>query len=150
MKKPMGKTPADERAMEPDPVFAPVAEAFAGEPDVTRGRMMASFGLKVNGRIFTMLARGCFVAKLPKARVDELVDAGVGEHFDPGHGRRMKEWISIEPGRGDWVALAREAHRFVKDTRPEHATCSAAPRRRRPVSIGGASSIRPPIRLRHA
>jgi hypothetical protein len=48
------------------------------------------------------------------APVDELVAAGVGEHFDPGHGRRMKEWISIEPGRADRVALAREAYAFVK------------------------------------
>jgi hypothetical protein len=88
--------------------------AFAGDPDVAAGRMMASFGLKVNGRIFTMHARGCFVAKLPRARVDELVEACVGEHFDPGHGRRMNEWISIGPGRADWVALAREAYAFVK------------------------------------
>lgn len=100
--------------MDVDPGFAPVADAFAGDPDVTSGRMMASFGLKVNGKIFVMHARGRFVAKLPKARVDELVGGGVGEPFDPGHGRRMKEWISIEPGRADWVALAREAYRFVK------------------------------------
>jgi hypothetical protein len=115
MKIPREKKKADPPALEPDPAFAPVAQAFADEPDVVRGRMMASFGLKVNGRIFAMHARGRLVAKLPKARVDALVDAGVGEHFDPGHGRRMKEWISVEPGRADWVALAREAHGFVRD-----------------------------------
>jgi hypothetical protein len=46
--------------------------------------------------------------------VDAHVAAGVGEHFDPGHGRRMKEWIAIDPGRADWVGLAREAYEFVK------------------------------------
>jgi hypothetical protein len=114
MTKNAKRSPATPAPMEHDPAFTPVADAFAGDPDVAAGRMMASFGLKVNGRIFTMHARGCFVAKLPRARVDELVEACVGEHFDPGHGRRMKEWISIGPGRADWVALAREAYAFVK------------------------------------
>ena len=107
------KSPAPPVPMEADPAFAPVADAFAGDPDVSAGRMMASFGLKVNGKIFAMHVRGSLVAKLPKTRVDELVDAGVGERFDPGHGRIMKEWISIQPGRADWVELAREAHRLV-------------------------------------
>lgn len=105
--------PSPAAPLVPEPDFAPVAEAFADDPGVSAGRMMASFGLKTGGKIFAMHARGCFVAKLPNARVDALVADGVGEHFDPGHGRRMKEWISIAPGRADWVALAREAHAFV-------------------------------------
>lgn len=32
--------------------------------------------LNVNGKIFAMLVKGKFVAKLPKARVDELVGGG--------------------------------------------------------------------------
>jgi hypothetical protein len=108
------KSPAPPVPLEANPAFAPVADAFAGDPDVSAGRMMASFGLKVSGRIFAMHAQGRLVAKLPKPRVDALVAAGVGEHFDPGHGRKMKEWIAIEPGRADWVELAREAYAFVK------------------------------------
>lgn len=101
-------------ALEIDPRFAPVVDAFAHDPEVTSGTMMASFGLKVNGKIFAMVARGRLVAKLPRARVDELVGAGRGERFDPGHGRRMKEWLSVTDDGLDWLALAREAHRFVK------------------------------------
>jgi TfoX/Sxy family transcriptional regulator of competence genes len=101
-------------APEVDPRFAPVVDAFAGDAEVTSGTMMSAFGLKVNGKIFAMVARGRLVAKLPKARVDEMVDAGQGERFDPGHGRRMKEWISVAAEDVDWVALAREAHHFVK------------------------------------
>lgn len=113
MKKPgSGKT--DAAPAEVDPAFAPVADAFAADPGVTSGKMMAAFGLKVNGRIFAMNPRGRLVAKLPKARVDALVEAGVGERFDPGHGRIMKEWIAVGPGRADWVELAREAYDFVK------------------------------------
>jgi hypothetical protein len=77
-----------------DPRFAPVMKAFAGDPKVSFGMMVSSFGLKVNGKIFAMMVRGKFVAKLPKARVDAIVATGVGENFDPGHGRLMKEWVA--------------------------------------------------------
>jgi hypothetical protein len=38
-----------------------------------------------------MLLRGALVGKLPVSRVDELLAAGLGERFDPGHGRLMKD-----------------------------------------------------------
>ncbi len=104
----------EDRRAEVDPRFAPVVDAFAGDPEVGAGTMMASFGLKVNGKIFAMVARGRLVVKLPRRRVDELVTAGAGERFDPGHGRAMKEWISITDERADWLELAREAYAFVK------------------------------------
>jgi hypothetical protein len=70
--------------------------------------------LSVNGKIFAMLGRGSsLVVKLPKARVDELVNLGKGKHFDPSHGRLMKEWVAVEVGAAPWVELAEEAHRFV-------------------------------------
>jgi hypothetical protein len=79
---------------------------------------MSSYGLKVNGKIFAMFGRGKFVAKLPKARVDELVSGGQGERFDPGHGRLMKEWIAMESETSNWVELASEAYDFVKRGKP--------------------------------
>ncbi len=81
---------------------------------MSRRRMFSSENvLAVNGKIFAMFGRGALVVKLPKERVDELVTAGKGQRFDPGHGRLMKEWISVEVGALPWVPLAREAHRFV-------------------------------------
>jgi hypothetical protein len=97
-----------------DPVFAPIVDAYAPDPMVTAGRMMASFGLKVNGRIFVMFVKGRFVAKLPTSRVDQLVASGEGERFDPGRGMLMKEWISLDPGGADLLGLAGEAYRFVR------------------------------------
>lgn len=97
-----------------DPAFARVVEAFGGHAGVTRGRMMSSLALKVNGKIFAMFDRNQFVTKLPKARVDELVSAAKGRRFDPGQGRPMKEWIAMEHGTADRVALSREAYEFVK------------------------------------
>jgi hypothetical protein len=96
-----------------DPRFAPIAAAFRRDPDVTSGKMMSAFGLKVRGKIFAMFPRGQFVAKLPKARVDALVAAGQGDYFDPGHGRKMKEWIALDGHDAAWLGLAREAYRFV-------------------------------------
>lgn len=101
-------------AAQVDTRFAPVVAAFAGDTEVSSGTMMSAFGLKVNGKIFAMVARGRLVAKLPRTRVDGMVEAGQGERFDPGHGRRMKEWISVTAEDVAWVALAREAHHFVK------------------------------------
>ena len=70
--------------------------------------------LSVNGKIFAMLVRGRLVVKLPKQRVDELVATRAGHYFAPGHGRLMKQWISISSGGAPWVELAKEAYRFVK------------------------------------
>jgi hypothetical protein len=98
-----------------DPRFRPVARAFARDPRVVRERSFSPENvLTVKGKMFAMLVRGRFVAKLPKAKVDDLVSRGVGERFDPtGHGRLMKEWIVVEAGKASWVDLAREAYTFV-------------------------------------
>ena len=95
--------------------FAKVAAAFAEDRAVSTGKMMASFGLRVNGKIFAMLVRGELVAKLPKARVDELVRKHSGQRFDPRRdGRLMKEWVVVGARGANWVELAQEAYRFVK------------------------------------
>ena len=87
--------------------------AFAGDAEVSSGRMFASYGLKAKGKFFAFAKDGAMVAKLPKARVDELVAAGRGDIFTRGdRGVPMKEWIVLVPG-SDWVALAQEARRFV-------------------------------------
>jgi hypothetical protein len=96
--------------------FAPVVSAFARDRSVTRGKMFSSSNvLSVNGKIFAMLVRGKLVVKLPKPRVAALVAARAGTHFDPGHGRLMTQWISIPADALNWVELAEEAHRFVKE-----------------------------------
>jgi TfoX/Sxy family transcriptional regulator of competence genes len=97
-----------------DPRFAPVVAAFAKHRDVTTGTMMSSHGLKVNGKIFAMCTKGRFVVKLPKVRVDEMVDNGEGIRFDPGHGRLMKEWLVVHAEPDQWLDLAHEAYRFVR------------------------------------
>jgi hypothetical protein len=97
------------------PIIAPVVDAFTDVSGVSRRRMFSSENaFSVNGKIFAMLVRGALVVKLPKERVDDLVNEGKGIRFDPGHGRLMKEWITVEAGGLPWVALAKEAHQYVR------------------------------------
>ncbi len=59
-----------------------------------------------------MSSHGKFVAKLPKGRVETLVANGQAEFFESG-GRKMKEWAALAAHADSWLALAREARRFV-------------------------------------
>jgi len=99
--------------------FRAVLAAFAKRPHVTRQRMFSSDNvLTTRGKIFAMLVKGKLVTKLPKDRVDELVQRGIGKRFEPGPGRLMKEWLVVAPGRAPWVPLAEEAYRFVGRGKP--------------------------------
>jgi len=72
------------RAVEAEQQFAKVVRAFANDKDVTcgGGKGFGSGALKVRGKIFAMLSsKGQFVAKLPRERVDELVQLGIGQPF---------------------------------------------------------------------
>jgi hypothetical protein len=65
-----------------------------------------------------MLVKGRLVVKLPRQRVDALIASGDGARFDPGHGRLMKEWLTVEPAsEEEWLPLAREAMEFVASKR---------------------------------
>jgi len=95
-----------------DRTFAPIVrDYFARKAD--GGRAFGSNALKVNDKLFAMVTRGHLVVKLPKDRVATLVAAGEADFFDPGHGRKMKEWASIVSDSLSWEALVREAHAFV-------------------------------------
>jgi hypothetical protein len=111
---PVKKTNQKADATKIDPRFQPIVDAFAKHRDVTGGKMMSSYGLKVNGKIFAMFGRQQFVVKLPQSRVDALVSTEAGKRFDPGHGRLMKEWFVAADKAPDWVELAMEAYDFVK------------------------------------
>jgi hypothetical protein len=87
--------------------------ATYGNDDGPR-RAFGSTSLKTGGKIFAMLVKDRLVVKLPKSRVEQLVDEGVGERFDPGHGRIQKEWLSVfssDPEK--WRTLAVESEEFV-------------------------------------
>jgi hypothetical protein len=103
--------------MSPEERFEELVAAFALEPHITPPEGSRGFGshaLRVRGKIFAMVVRGHLVVKLPKARVDELVDTGDGIRFDANKGKPMKEWLSLDAHSAvDWEPLAREALAFV-------------------------------------
>jgi hypothetical protein len=102
--------------------YAAVVKAFVGKRGVSAesGRGFGSSALKIDNRIFAMLASGDqFVVKLPRQRVDAIVAAGDGERFDPRrNGKLMNEWLVV--GRrleARWLPLAQEAFEFAKTKR---------------------------------
>jgi hypothetical protein len=95
-------------------LYEAVALAVEHDPPSERDRGFGAGALKVNRKIFAMLVDENLVVKLPRRRVEELVEAGDGAPFDPGHGRVMREWVTVPPGEAaHWIALAEEARAFV-------------------------------------
>lgn len=94
--------------------FEAVAARLRGERGVTEGTGFgASPGLRVDGKIFAMLAHDEFVLKLPARRCADLVSGGAARPFDRGQGKPLREWVVIGAD-ADWLALAREALEFVR------------------------------------
>jgi hypothetical protein len=109
------KTGADGLPDTPEE-FQAVMDAFTGVSGVncSAGWAKGNLVLKTHGSIFAMLAQGHLVVKLPKARVDLLVEDRMGTRFDPRRtGSGMKEWCEIQVGVGNWLELANEAFDFV-------------------------------------
>ena len=104
-----GLSPADR--------FADLADELVTVPGVTPppgGRGFGRSALKFRNKIFAMLVRGRLVLKLPADRVDALIAAGAGVHFDANKGVPMKEWLSLDPESDlDWLLMAREALEFA-------------------------------------
>ncbi len=103
--------------MQPSDRFARLVAEFAPLEGVVPPGATAGFGssaLRFEGRIFAMLAHDRLVVKLPAARVETLVGAGEGGHFDANKGRPMKEWLALSPDSDlSWSELAHEALRFA-------------------------------------
>ena len=134
--------------------FARLSDRFTDLPDVSTGTGFGtSPGLRVGGKIFAMVVRNQLVVKLPKARVDELVEAGTAERFDRGKGQRMKEWAATSTQHdAQREQLMTEALEFVGSgsrrvtQRPADAARSSGPSsnspivgRSRPPEPGGRS-----------
>jgi hypothetical protein len=101
-------------------LFGELAARLLTDPAVSQGTGFGSSpGLRVGTKIFAMLVRDELVVKLSKDLVEQLVASGTGVRFDPGHGRLMKEWVSVPARHGrDWDHLATEALQFVRSAGP--------------------------------
>ncbi len=91
------------------------AELQAEDARVIEGTIMSSRCLRVGKEFLALLDhKGAgLVVKLPKSRVDQLVEKGQGQPFAPA-GRVFREWVSIaRADRRRWRALLREGVAFV-------------------------------------
>ena len=97
-------------------LFDDLAVEHLGRPHVTVGRMFASEGLAVSGKIFAFVGRdGRLILKVPLERAESLKGDGVAEAVTLG-GRTMREWVGVplpEDAPGPWPALMEEAHTYV-------------------------------------
>jgi hypothetical protein len=111
---------ADIESAEVSGRFDELIARYLPDPRVTEGTGFGSSrGLRVGGKIFAIFGERELTVKLPKARVDELVDSGVGTRFDPGHGRLMREWLTVSTRHAaQWERLADGALRFVRTGDP--------------------------------
>lgn len=99
--------------------FERIATEYKPKPDVTTGTGFGGNpGLRVGGKIFAMLVRDELVVKLPRLRAEAITSSGAGAPFDPGHGRRMREWVSVPISReADWTDLVAEAFAHCRKAR---------------------------------
>jgi hypothetical protein len=73
------------------------------------GRFLASYDDKA----------GRLVVKLPRERVTELVESGIGDQFAPA-GKVFREWIAIPTvDRALWRSLLDEATAFARGSQPK-------------------------------
>ena len=90
-------------------------ELQAGDLRVVEGTIMGGRCLRVGTEFLALVDyKGAgLVVKLPKHRVLELVELGVGRPFGPA-GRVFEEWLSVPtPDRDLWASLLREGVAFV-------------------------------------
>jgi TfoX/Sxy family transcriptional regulator of competence genes len=94
--------------------FELIATELLKRKGIEQGRMFGSAGLKVSGKVFAMCVNSALVVKLSTDRVQALINAKQASAFDPGHGRPMKEWLSVLTGTEQgWLALAEESRTYV-------------------------------------
>ena len=66
--------------------------------------------LKVRGKVFAGFHQGAMVFKLDGAAHAAALALPGARPFDPGMGRRMRQWIEVPAEGSDrWLALGREA-----------------------------------------
>ncbi len=100
---------------QPTDFFREVSAAALAHGDVATGTMMGFPCLRVSGAFFASCDHrsGDLIVKLPRHRVEQLIQAGEGKPFAPA-GRTFREWVLIG-GRDQawWAELIDEARAFA-------------------------------------
>jgi hypothetical protein len=92
-----------------------VDELRFDDPRVDEGTIMGGRCVRVGPEFLALVGfKECgLVVKLPRERVADLIDEGVGQPFAPA-GKVFREWVAIPiADRTRWLALLREGVGFV-------------------------------------
>lgn len=108
--------PEASGADEPRDLYDELTDGLLYDPAVGRSTMMGYPCVRLAGRFLASCDEraGTLIVKLPRERVTDLIDAGVGDPFAP-NGRTFREWVSIpNVDRTLWAELLDEAVRFAR------------------------------------
>lgn len=98
-------------------VFDALALDFAAQPEVSRGVMFGSNGLRANGKFFAFVdGDGGMIVKLPAEAAAGLVTAGGATPVRIGR-NPAREWVTV-PAQPDaeqqvWRDLLQQAYRYA-------------------------------------
>ena len=109
---------ARKKTDDPEALFWLLAEELMQRnARVCEGTLMNGRCLRVGREFLALYARSdsAMVVKLPRARVEALIESGHGRPFAPA-GRVFKEWLAVpKPDPKRWAALLQEGVAFVQE-----------------------------------
>jgi hypothetical protein len=98
---------------EKDP-YAELRAHFSKDKDVVVNSGRDAQGIKYDDKMFIMFYKGDLVVKLSPDRIKELINNHIGEPFDPGTGRLMKDRILLKVSKKDlWIKISEESKKYV-------------------------------------
>ena len=94
--------------------YAELRLHFSEDKDVVVNSGRGAQGIKNNGKMFIMFYKGDLVVKLAPDRIKQLINENIGEAFDPGTGKPMKDRVLLRASRKDqWIKLSEESKKYV-------------------------------------
>ena len=94
--------------------YAELRIHFSRDKDVVVNSGRGAQGIKYNDKMFIMFYKGDLVVKLAPDRIKELINENIGEPFDPGTGKPMKDRMLLRVSKKDhWIKISEESKKFV-------------------------------------
>ncbi len=92
--------------------YSQFSQQFLKNPDISQAKKNGfGSGLRVNGKVFAMPAKGNLVVKLPPERIEELTKTSQGEPYQYG-GKVAKGWFVVA-SETMWEKYAQEAFKYI-------------------------------------
>ena len=100
--------------MNDEDVYTELKIHFLKDKDVVVNSGRGAQGIKYNNKMFIMFYKGDLVVKLSPDRIKELINENIGEYFDPGTGKPMKDRMLLRVSKkGHWIKISEESKKFV-------------------------------------